>query len=149
MSDSYEPRLKMPLFDYNDISRATIAAAALPQGALNLYALGCCVTEVLNRGIIPESPGALQAILETSGEFIEIMNAFYPDPGEGTGPHDLGLDTADREWVMEIIALHFTGRSWPCNGDHPFDRVKFLAALIDALGREGWSHHFTVEEPET
>jgi hypothetical protein len=48
--------------------------------------------------------------IEKNSELVEALNEYK----EGTG---YGLDTADREWMMEVVTSDIIGMVWPLYGD--------------------------------
>ena len=45
-----------------------------------------------------------------------------------------GMDTAPRDVWFSIIANHYTGQDWPCNGDG--DSTEFFKKLIQNLEKD-------------
>ena len=103
--------------------------------SLSTAALERCAAVIADRiGVIPPSPEALRTIIETGhSDFVEVMADLYPEPGSD-------LDTAEREELMDITALHFTQRPWPCNGESVQDSRDFLDRLRAALEAAGWNY---------
>jgi hypothetical protein len=51
-------------------------------------------------------------------------------------PNSPYMDTAPREVVMELVAQHYTGRSWPTYVDYE-DMEEFEEALFSAIEEDG------------
>lgn len=94
--------------------------------------------ETINGGMIPPTPAALQTVLEAEPGLVDDLNSFYPDHGAGAPPRDLGLDTADREWVRQIVGRHLARLDWPCNGDGAVAMMRFAEALRRGVRGTGW-----------
>jgi hypothetical protein len=97
--------------------------------------LACCRFELEKQGLVPPSDKALADILETDEAFVIQLNQYYVGE-ESTGDH--GLDTYERDWLKENIAMHFTGRSWPCNSDDRQSTEQFAKDLVVNTKAAGW-----------
>lgn len=120
-----------------DMSLARLEPEMLPNGRLNTYALACCLYETINRGIVPASVAAFQKVVEEDEEFVDELNEYYPDDRKGQKV-DLGLDTRERDILMEILALHFAERNWPINMDPEDTMLEFATKMDAGLRKEGW-----------
>jgi hypothetical protein len=119
------------------LDRKRLEPEMLPDGRLNTYALACCLCETINQGIVPASVAAFQRIVEEDAEFVDELNEYYRDDRKGQVV-DLGLDTRERDILMEIVALRFAGRNWPINMDGPGTMREFAGRMDAALKAEGW-----------
>lgn len=117
----------------------------LPDGRLNPYALASCLYEMLDKGICPPSIAEAQTVLEADDRFVEAMNRLYPDT-RGQEQH-LGLDTAERGAMLEILAWNFADNSWPVIGDSLETQRNFLDKMQNGLGRDKcvWSNTPTIK----
>lgn len=70
----------------------------------------------------------------TEAQFEELMNE-NPDLEKGLIEFDSPSDTADREWMIERLAIKIVGRPWPCYGDGREVAQKFYEDL-ERMGRE-------------
>jgi hypothetical protein len=82
--------------------------------------------------MVPPSNEALRQIIEEDGGLVEDLNRFYGD----TSP-DGGLDSSERELLLDLLARHFTGTLWPRTGGMEATR-KFMAGLQRAMSAAGW-----------
>jgi hypothetical protein len=57
------------------------------------------------------------------------------DLEKGLIKFDSPSDTADREWMIERLAIKIVGRPWPCYGDGRKAAEEFYADL-ERMGRE-------------
>ena len=71
----------------------------------------------------PPSNFALRIIVEEDPRLVRSLNANYADAAS-----DGGLDGADRDALLDVLAKHFTGRPWPRSGGVDATR-RFMAAL--------------------
>lgn len=61
-------------------------------------------------GMIPPNRDAVRAIVEKDTNFVNTILEIYP-----TATKEFGLDTAERDTLLYLVANHFTGRDWPRN----------------------------------
>lgn len=115
-----------------------------PTSKLTDVALACCVLGLKHQlGITAPSDEAVRDLVETSPQafpyatmegsgslFVESMNEFYNKP---TGT----FDTAEREFLWDIVAYKFVGREWPTNGDN-VGFNQFIAELEEGVRKAGW-----------
>jgi hypothetical protein len=80
----------------------------------------------------PPSNFALRFIVEEDRKLVRTLNANYADAAP-----DGGLDNAEREALLNIIALHFIRRGWPRSGSMDATR-RFMADLQHAMAAAGW-----------
>ena len=73
----------------------------------------------------------------TEAQFEELMNE-NPDLEDGLIEFDSPSDTADREWMIERLAIKIVGRPWPCNGDGREAMKKFYADLLLSGHEQGY-----------
>ena len=60
--------------------------------------------------------------IEDNEELVEALNEYK----EGTG---YGMDTYDREWMMEIVSIHSIGLAWPLYGDTEEYKKQFVEKM--------------------
>jgi hypothetical protein len=81
----------------------------------------------------PPSNFALRIIVEEDAKLVRCLNANYA----GAAP-DGGLDTVERDALLDVLGRHFTGRPWPRSGGMDATR-RFMADLQDAMVAARWS----------
>jgi hypothetical protein len=95
--------------------------------------LACCRWELDQRHMTPPSNFALRIVVEEDPNLVRNLNADY---GDATA--DGGLDTDERDALLDIVGRHFTGRSWPRSGGMDATR-RFMAELQRAMTAAGWT----------
>ena len=80
----------------------------------------------------PPSNDALRLVIETAPNLVATLNEFYGDAAP-----DGGLDKIEREQLFDLLADHFTGKTWPRTGGMDTTR-RFMAALQRAMSAAGW-----------
>ena len=95
--------------------------------------LACCRWELERRHMSPPSNIALRIVVEDDPALVRALNAGYADAAsEG------GLDTPEREMLLDVLGRHFTGRPWPRSGGMEATR-RFMADLQRAMAAAGWA----------
>ncbi len=84
----------------------------------------------------PPSNFALRIVVEEDAKLVRRLNAEYA----GATP-DGGLDSVEREALLDAVGRHFTGRPWPRDGGMDATR-RFMAELQRAMTRAGWAVGF-------
>jgi len=75
----------------------------------------------------PPSNFALRFIVEDDQKLVRSLNARYADAtAEG------GLEAAERQALLDVLARHFTGRPWHRSGSMEATR-RFIANLQKAM----------------
>jgi DNA-binding FrmR family transcriptional regulator len=82
--------------------------------------------------MVPPSNEALRQVIERDSDLVDVLNEFYGDAAA-----DGGLDKVERELLLDLLARHFTGQSWPRTGGMDTTR-RFMAALQRAMSAAGW-----------
>jgi hypothetical protein len=98
--------------------------------------LACCRFELEQRHMIPPSNFALRIIVEEDPKLVRKLNADY-----AYAAPDGGLDTDDRDTLLDVLGNHFTGRLWPRAGSMVATR-RYMAELQRAMARARWSVDF-------
>ena len=80
----------------------------------------------------PPSNLALRFIVEEDRKLVRSLNANYAD-----APPDGGLDTPERDALIDVRGLHFAGRQWPRSGGTKVAR-RYLADLQHGMIAAGW-----------
>jgi hypothetical protein len=75
----------------------------------------------------PPSNFALRIIVEEDPKLVRILNARYADAAP-----DGGLEVAEKNALLDVLARHFVGRPWPRSGDITSTRG-FMAELRTAM----------------
>jgi hypothetical protein len=99
---------------------------------INAIPLACCRAEIENLGLAPPDDAALIAVIETDQELVAQLNEYYTGDGES------GLDTAEREWLLDVVAIHFTKRAWPANMEANDAATEFMQDLTAAAMDADW-----------
>jgi hypothetical protein len=86
--------------------------------------------------MIPPSNFALRIIVEEDPVVVRRLNARYAG-----ATSDGGLESVDREALLDIMGKHFTGKQWPRSGDMGATR-RYMADLQRAMTRARWSVDF-------
>jgi hypothetical protein len=81
----------------------------------------------------PPSNFALRVVVEEDDTLVGSLNDLYAD-----ATPDGGLDTVERDALLDVVGKHFTGRQWPRSGGMDATR-RFMADLQRALIRAGWT----------
>jgi len=74
----------------------------------------------------------------TADQFNEMMKDEH-DLIEQLIEYDSPNDTMDRECMMEVLAKHLTGRSWPCYGDGKAARESFFQEFEENVKIKGYT----------
>jgi hypothetical protein len=80
----------------------------------------------------PPSNFALRIIVEEDQKLVRILNARYADAAA-----DGGLEVAEKDALLDVLARHFAGRPWPRAGDIASTR-RFMADLRNAMIATRW-----------
>ena len=86
--------------------------------------------------MVPPSNFILRIIVEEDPRLVRRLNACYA----GAAP-DGGLDTVERDALLDVIGRHFIGRPWPRTGGMDITR-RFMAELQRTMTRAGWTVDF-------
>lgn len=81
----------------------------------------------------PPSNFALRIIVEEDPKLVRRLNAWYADAAP-----DGGLDSVERDALLDVLGRHFTGQPWPRSGGMDVTR-RFMADLQDAMVAARWS----------
>ena len=73
---------------------------------------------------------------EEDPKLVRTLNTHYADAAP-----DGGLDTVERDALLDVLGKHFIGRLWPRSGGMDATR-RFMADLQRAMTRSGWSVNF-------
>jgi hypothetical protein len=79
----------------------------------------------------PPSNFALRIIVEEDPKLVRSLNPYYAGAAS-----DGGLDTADRDALLDVLGKHFTGRLWPRSGGMEATR-QFMVELQRAMTKAG------------
>jgi hypothetical protein len=82
--------------------------------------------------MIPPSKFALRIVVEDDPKLVRVLNANYAD-----AEPDGGLDSGERNALLDVLGMHFTGQPWPRSGGMDATR-RFLADLQHAMAATGW-----------
>jgi hypothetical protein len=99
---------------------------------INPIPLACCRAELNARNLRAPSDAELAKLIEADQELTQILNDCY------NGPDESGLDTAEREQLLEIIGFKFAGSHWPCNFDSEDYTRQFAKRLVANAEAAGW-----------
>ena len=80
----------------------------------------------------PPSNDALRQIIERDTDLVDTLNEYY-----GDATPDGGLDTMERELLLDLLGRHFTGHLWPRTGGMDATR-RFMTSLQRAMVASGW-----------
>ena len=94
--------------------------------------LACCRWELEQRHMTPPSNFALRIVIEEDCKLVWTLNANYANAAP-----DGGLDTVERDALLDVLGLHFAGRQWPRSGGIEVTR-RFLANLQRGMAAAGW-----------
>lgn len=102
---------------------------------INENALACCLNILDSFCNFQPTADQLRVVIEKYPAFMMDMNTFYTtvDPKHG-------MDTQDREELLDVLSLHFMSRHWPLYGER-MTRVEmdeFSNQLTEAVKRSGW-----------
>jgi hypothetical protein len=81
----------------------------------------------------PPSNFVLRIVIEEDTKLVQCLNAYYAD-----ATPDGGLDTVERDALLDTLGRHFTGQPWPRSGGMNATR-RFMADLQRAMTRAGWT----------
>jgi hypothetical protein len=98
--------------------------------------LACCRWELEQRHMVPPSNIALRIVVEEDPTLVRSLNADYAD-----ATPDGGLDTVERDALLDVLGRHFTGQPWPRSGGMDAIRL-FMANLQRAMTKAGWTVDF-------
>src|ERR1700677_5036206 len=73
--------------------------------------LACCRRELEQRRMTPPSNFVLRIVVEEDPKLVRTLNAHYADAAP-----DGGLDTAERDALLDVVGRHFIERLWPRSG---------------------------------
>ena len=74
-------------------------------------ALACCRQELEQRLVTPPSNFLLRIVVEEDQKLVRSLNGRYADAASDVG----GLEAAERDALLDVLARHFTGQRWPCS----------------------------------
>ncbi len=98
--------------------------------------LACCRWELEQRHMTPPSNFILRIIVEEDAKLVRRLNADYADAAP-----DGGVDTVERDALLDVLGRHFTGQPWPRSGGMDATR-RFMADLQEAMVAARWSADF-------
>jgi hypothetical protein len=81
----------------------------------------------------PPSNFALLIVIEEDVKLVRTLNAHYADAAA-----DGGLEADEKDALLDVIARHFTGRTWPRSGGVDATR-RFMADLQNAMIAARWT----------
>ena len=105
-----------------EISLATLLPAAL----------ACCRLELEQRHITPPFNFLLRIVAEEDQNLVRSLNARY---GDATA--DGGLEAAERDALLDVLARHYTGQRWPRSASMEVTR-RFVVELQTAMLAARW-----------
>jgi hypothetical protein len=79
----------------------------------------------------PPSNFALRIVVEEDPKLVRRLNAYYADAAA-----DGGLDTVERDALLDALGRHFTGQLWPRSGGMEATR-RFVGDLQQGMTRGG------------
>jgi hypothetical protein len=82
--------------------------------------------------MMPPTNFALRIVVEEDPKLVRTLNADYAD-----ATPDGGLDTVERDALLDVLGQHFTGRPWPRCGGMDATR-RFMGDLQRSMTRAGW-----------
>jgi hypothetical protein len=94
--------------------------------------LACCRWGLEQRHMTPPSNFALRIIVEEHPKLVRSLNTYYADAAP-----DGGLDSTERDALLDILGRHFTCQPWPRSGGMDATR-RFMADLQRAMTKAGW-----------
>lgn len=94
--------------------------------------LACCRWELERRHMTPPFNFALRIIVEEDPKLVRRLNGSYADAAP-----DGGLESAERDMLLDVLSRHFTGQLWPRSGGTEITR-RYLADLQHAMIAAGW-----------
>ena len=98
--------------------------------------LACCRWELEQRHMMPPSNIGLRVVVEEDPKLVRRLNAYYADAAP-----DGGLDTVERDALLDVLGRHFTGQLWPRSGGMDATR-RFMADLQNAMLAARWTVDF-------
>jgi hypothetical protein len=81
----------------------------------------------------PPSNIALRIVVEEDPKLVRNLNAWYAD-----ATPDGGLDTVERDALLDVLGRHFLGQPWCRSGGMDATR-RFMADLQRAMTTAGWA----------
>ena len=104
----------------------------MPLAALLPAALACCRLELEQRHITPPFNFLLRIVAEEDQHLVRSLNARY---GDATA--DGGLEAAERDALLDVLARHYTGQRWPRSASMEVTR-NLLVELQTAMTAARW-----------
>ena len=95
--------------------------------------LACCRWELGQRHMTPPSNFVLRIIVEEDPRLVRTLNANYAD-----ATADGGLETDERDALLDVVARHYTGRQWP-RSDTIVATRHFMIELQNAMIATNWT----------
>lgn len=95
--------------------------------------LACCRWELEQRHMTPPSNFVLRIVVEEDPKLVRTLNAHYADAAP-----DGGLDSLERDALLDVVGRHFIGQPWPRSGGMDATR-RFMVELQRAMSRTGWT----------
>lgn len=95
-------------------------------------ALACCRRELEERHVTPPSNFLLRIVVEEDQKLVRSLNARYAD-----ATADGGLEAAERDALLDVLARHFTGQRWPRSASMEATR-HFVVELQTAMTAARW-----------
>jgi hypothetical protein len=94
--------------------------------------LACCRRELEQRRISPPSGFLLRIVIEEDAKLVRTLNRRYVDI-----THEGGLETIEKDALLDVISRHFTGQPWPRSGSMDATR-SFMARLQSTMTAARW-----------
>lgn len=100
--------------------------------------LEVCDNTLRERGLIAPNRALLAAIIMKHPTLVRLLRTGYSGPLlRKWGPPS--LDTYERGYLMDAIALEYADTDWPCNMDGDEVMERFSHALVDNASKSGWT----------
>ena len=83
-----------------------------------------CVATLSNRFGVTIDVETMDVLIRDDRKFLKMLERYYK-------PEHTSMDTADRDWLCDIVAKHLGYEHWPVNGDPESYSEDFKCTLIE------------------
>ena len=93
--------------------------------------LTLCDRTLKSRGLIAPNQAILSALICNHPQLQGNISRYY----KGS---ESALETYEREYLLEIVALHYSGLPWPTNNADSAEVKRFSETFVEHASQAGW-----------
>lgn len=102
-----------------------------------------CAGEITRRmRLVAPSLDEVRTIIEKEPKLVNSLTSYDPPESDTTNADEgeaKGLDTYERDWVMDMVGNHFAGRDAPCFGTSDSECQAFVREFYAKAQAAGWT----------